>query len=67
MHSLNTLHRPHTRKRPTPFPQRGCQTGLSGYAPYTAAKAGLQGFVKTAAVELAKHKISINTVGARLA
>ncbi|KIY97780.1 3-oxoacyl-[acyl-carrier-protein] reductase [Monoraphidium neglectum] len=40
----------------------GPRTGLSGYAPYTAAKAGLQGFVKTAAVELAKHKISINTV-----
>ncbi|KAI8473619.1 MAG: short chain dehydrogenase [Monoraphidium minutum] len=40
----------------------GARTGLPGYAAYAAAKAGLLGLMKTAAVELAKHAISVNAV-----
>lgn len=40
----------------------GPQTALPGYSHYTASKGGVAGFVKTAAVELAKYKIHINAV-----
>lgn len=40
----------------------GPQTALPGYSHYTASKGGIAGFVKTAAVELAKYKININAV-----
>jgi 3-oxoacyl-[acyl-carrier protein] reductase len=40
----------------------GPQTALPGYSHYTASKGGIAGFVKTAAVELAKYKIHINAV-----
>ncbi len=40
----------------------GPKTALPGYSHYTASKAGVAGFVKTAAVELAKYKIHINAV-----
>lgn len=40
----------------------GPQTALPGYSHYTASKGGVAGFVKTAAVELAKYKITINAV-----
>ena len=40
----------------------GPRTALPGYAPYTAAKAGLLGLMKTAAVELAKNAISVNAI-----
>lgn len=40
----------------------GPQTALPGYSHYTASKGGVAGFVKTAAVELAKYKININAV-----
>ncbi|MCH9634790.1 MAG: 3-oxoacyl-[acyl-carrier-protein] reductase FabG [Chlamydiae bacterium] len=37
-------------------------TALPGFSHYTASKGGVEGFVKTAAVELAKYNIQINTV-----
>lgn len=40
----------------------GPETALPGYSHYTASKGGVAGFVKTAAVELAKYKININAV-----
>ncbi len=40
----------------------GPQTALPGYSHYTASKGGIAGFVKTAAVELAKYRININAV-----
>jgi 3-oxoacyl-[acyl-carrier protein] reductase len=40
----------------------GPQTALPGYSHYTASKGGIAGFIKTAAVELAKYKININAV-----
>ena len=40
----------------------GPQTALSGYSHYTASKGGVAGFIKTAAVELAKYRININAV-----
>lgn len=40
----------------------GPQTALPGYSHYTASKGGVAGFIKTAAVELAKYKININAV-----
>lgn len=40
----------------------GPQVALPGYSHYTASKGGIAGFVKTAAVELAKYKIFINSV-----
>ena len=40
----------------------GPQTALPGYAHYTASKGGVAGFVKTAAVELAKYRINVNAV-----
>lgn len=40
----------------------GPQTALPGYSHYTASKAGVSGFIRTAAVELAKYKININAV-----
>lgn len=40
----------------------GPLTALPGYSHYTASKAGIAGFVKTAAVELAKYRICINSV-----
>lgn len=40
----------------------GPRTGLPGYSHYTASKGGVAGFVKTAAIELAKYKININSV-----
>jgi 3-oxoacyl-[acyl-carrier protein] reductase len=40
----------------------GPQTGLPGYSHYTASKGGIAGFIRTAAVELAKYRININAV-----
>lgn len=40
----------------------GPQTGLPGYSHYTASKGGIAGFIKTAAIELAKYHININAV-----
>ncbi len=40
----------------------GPQTAHPGFSHYTASKAGVAGFVKTAAVELAKYNININAV-----
>lgn len=40
----------------------GPQTGLPGFSHYTASKGGVAGFIRTAAVELAKYKININAV-----
>jgi 3-oxoacyl-[acyl-carrier protein] reductase len=40
----------------------GPQTALPGFSHYTASKGGIAGFVRTAAVELAKYKININAV-----
>lgn len=40
----------------------GPQTALPGFSHYTASKGGIAGFVKTAAVELAKYNININSV-----
>lgn len=40
----------------------GPQTALPGYSHYTASKSGIAGFIRTAAVELAKYKININAV-----
>lgn len=40
----------------------GPLTGLPGYAHYTASKAGMEGLVRTAALELAKYNITANAV-----
>jgi len=40
----------------------GPQTALPGYSHYTASKGGIAGFIRTAAVELAKYKINVNGV-----
>ncbi|HSX03577.1 MAG TPA: SDR family oxidoreductase [Rhabdochlamydiaceae bacterium] len=40
----------------------GPQTALPGLSHYTASKAGINGFIRTASVELAKYKININAV-----
>lgn len=40
----------------------GPQTALPGYSHYTASKGGVAGFIKTAAVELAKYHINVNAV-----
>lgn len=40
----------------------GPQTALPGYSHYTASKGGIAGFVRTAAVELAKYHININSI-----
>lgn len=40
----------------------GPKVGLPGYAHYTASKAGITGFIKTAAIELAKHSITVNAI-----
>ncbi len=40
----------------------GPQTALPGYSHYTASKGGVAGFIRTAAVELAKYKINVNAV-----
>lgn len=40
----------------------GPRVGLPGVAHYTASKAGMNGFMKTAAIELAKYNITINAV-----
>jgi 3-oxoacyl-[acyl-carrier protein] reductase len=40
----------------------GPQTALPGFSHYTASKGGVDGFIRTAAVELAKYKININAV-----
>ncbi len=40
----------------------GPQTALPGYSHYTASKGGVTGFIRTAAVELARYKININAV-----
>jgi len=40
----------------------GPQTGLPGYSHYTASKGGVEGFIRTAAVELAKYQNNINAV-----
>lgn len=40
----------------------GPQTALPGFSHYTASKGGIAGFIRTAAVELAKYKININAV-----
>lgn len=40
----------------------GPKVGLPGQSNYTASKAGINGFIKTAAIELAKYNIQINSV-----
>ena len=40
----------------------GCITGLPGFAHYGASKAGQVGFLRTAALELAKFNVTINAV-----
>lgn len=40
----------------------GPVTGFPGWAHYGATKAGMLGFMRTAAIELAKHNITINAV-----
>lgn len=40
----------------------GPRTGYPGEAHYTASKAGMNGFMKTAAIEVAKHGITINAI-----
>lgn len=40
----------------------GPVTALPGYAHYTASKGGVAGFIRTAAVELAKYKINVNGI-----
>lgn len=40
----------------------GPQTALPGFSHYTASKGGVAGFVRTAAVELAKYSINVNAV-----
>lgn len=40
----------------------GTEAGLPGQAHYTASKAGMIGFMKTAAIELAKDNIAINAI-----
>lgn len=40
----------------------GPKVGLPGYAHYTASKAGIAGFIKTAAIELATHNITVNAI-----
>jgi 3-oxoacyl-[acyl-carrier protein] reductase len=37
-------------------------TGFPGWAHYGATKAGINGFIRTAAIEFAKHKITVNAV-----
>lgn len=40
----------------------GPQTALPGFSHYTASKGGIAGFIRTAAVELAKYQINVNAV-----
>jgi 3-oxoacyl-[acyl-carrier protein] reductase len=40
----------------------GNRTGISGLAHYAASKAGINGFIRTAAMELAKYNITVNGV-----
>ncbi|HTN95655.1 MAG TPA: SDR family oxidoreductase [Nordella sp.] len=40
----------------------GNRTAIAGMAHYAASKGGITGFVKAAAIELARHGITINTV-----
>lgn len=40
----------------------GPQVGLPGASHYTASKAGMNGFMKTIAIELAKYNITVNAV-----
>jgi len=37
-------------------------TGFPGWAHYGATKAGINGFIRTAAIEFAKHNITVNAV-----
>ncbi len=37
-------------------------TGFSGLSHYAASKAGMNGFMRTAALELAPHRITVNAV-----
>lgn len=40
----------------------GAAVGWAGHTPYSAAKAGLLGFVRSAALELGPHRIRVNAV-----
>ena len=40
----------------------GEQMGFRGYAHYTASKAGMNGFMRTAALEFAQHNITVNSI-----
>lgn len=40
----------------------GEEVGYSGYAHYAASKAGLNGLMRTAALELGKHNITVNSI-----
>jgi 3-oxoacyl-[acyl-carrier protein] reductase len=40
----------------------GPRVGLPGLSHYTASKAGMNGFMKTIAIELAKYNITVNAV-----
>ena len=41
----------------------GNETGYPGYAHYAASKAGMNGLMRTAALELATHHITVNSIG----
>lgn len=40
----------------------GPQVGLPGYSHYTASKGGMNGFIRTIAIELAKYNITVNGI-----
>ncbi|RYV02666.1 3-oxoacyl-ACP reductase FabG [Shewanella sp. OPT22] len=40
----------------------GAMTGVPGFSHYGASKAGQLGFMRTAAMELARHKITVNAI-----
>jgi 3-oxoacyl-[acyl-carrier protein] reductase len=40
----------------------GDEIGYPGYAHYTASKSGMNGLMRTAALELAKHNITVNSI-----
>ena len=40
----------------------GPVVAMPGFSHYGAAKSGLSGFIRTAAIELAKHQININAI-----
>ncbi len=58
---------PHLKRRPSPrilvtSSITGNRTGISGLTHYAASKAGINGFIRTAAMELAEYGITVNGV-----